>query len=259
MKIKKLLVIPDIKQIDEYLELAERYNLGFEYNDFFLPQILDDEAVLDDRKTSYKNLLKLPDYCTMHGAFLDITVFSDDRLIKQASDYRVEQSLSLAEELGVKGVIFHTNYIANFRTESYRTQFVKKNAEYWGRKADEHKNLNIYIENMFDDTPELLAQLAEALSDKENIGVCFDYAHAHVFGNPDETEEWVRSLAPYIRHVHINDNDFKQDLHLAVGDGRTDWKKFKFFYENYFPEATVLIEVRGIDKIRKSLDYLSEL
>ncbi len=259
MNTKKFLIIPNATRIDGYLELAEKYGLGFEYNDFFLPGVLDDEEALEAGKKLYGSLPKLPDYCTMHGAFLDVTVFSDDRLIREASDYRVEQSLSIAEEMGVKGVVFHTNYIANFRTESYRTQFVKKNAEYWGRKADEHKNLNIYIENMFDDTPELLAQLAVALSDKENVGVCFDYAHAHVFGNPDDIEKWVESLAPYIRHVHINDNDFKQDLHLAVGDGRIDWKKFKYFYENYFPEATVLIEVSGMDKIKKSLDFLSGL
>lgn len=259
MKIKKLLIIPNITQIEEYLELAEKYNLGFEYNDFFLPQFLDDKDALDERKKLYGSLTNLPDYCTMHGVFLDVTVFSDDRLIREASDYRVEQSLAIAEEMGVKGVVFHTNYIANFRTETYRKQFVKKNAEYWGRKADEHKNLNIYIENMFDDTPELLAQLAAELSDKENIGVCFDYAHAHVFGKPDDIEKWVECLAPYIRHVHINDNDFIQDLHLSVGDGKIDWKKFKHFYENCFPEATVLVEVSGMDKIEKSLDYLSEL
>lgn len=259
MKIKRLLIIPNAAQVDEYLELAEKHGLGFEYNDFFLPQVLDDKGVLDDRKKFYGSLDRLPDYCTMHGAFLDVTVFSDDRLIREASDYRVEQSLAIAEEMGVKGVVFHTNYIANFRTESYRAQFVKRNAEYWGCKADEHKNLNIYIENMFDDTPELLSLLAAELSDKENVGVCFDYAHAHVFGNPDDIEKWVKSLAPYIRHVHINDNDFYQDLHLAVGDGRIDWKRFKYFYENYFPEATVLIEMSGMDKIKKSLDFLSEL
>jgi len=36
--------------------------------------------------------------------------------------------------------------------------------------------------------------------------------------------------------------------------GKIDWKMFKNYYENYFPEATVLIEVNGMEKIRKSLD-----
>lgn len=201
----------------------------------------------------------MPGYCTLHGAFLDVTVFSDDSLIARASDYRVEQSLTIAKRLGAKGVVFHTNYIANFKTDSYRDSFVKKNAVYWSEKLLKYPDIQIYMENMFDDTPELLAGLAEELKGYKNFGVCFDYAHAHVFGNPDEIGLWVRTLAPYVKHLHINDNDFRQDLHLAVGDGKIDWKLFKNYYENYFPDATVLIEVNSMEKIRKSLDFLESL
>lgn len=62
-----------------------------------------------------------------------------------------------------------------------------------------------------------------------------------------------------MRHLHINDNDFKQDLHLAVGDGKTDWKRFRQHYETYFSKASVLIEVKGLEKIEKSLDYLLKI
>ncbi len=259
MMFKKLLVIPERSELAEYTELAGQYGLGFEYNDFFMPKVLDDISKLDEITAQYLNEETMPDYCTLHGVFLDVTVFSDDPLIADASDYRVEQSLAIAECLGVKGVVFHTNYIANFKTESYRDNFVKRNAEYWSKKLIEHKNLQIYIENMFDDTPELLAQLAETMKGYENFGVCFDYAHAHVFGNPDRLDDWVQTLAPYVKHIHINDNDFIQDLHLAIGDGKIDWKKFKEYYEKFFPEATVLIEVTGMDKIRRSLEHLCSL
>lgn len=259
MKCKKRLVIPNRSELSAYTELAKQYDLGFEYNDFFAPKLLDDANQLDEVTRMYLQAQEMPQYCTLHGAFLDVTVFSDDSLIAKASDYRVEQSLKLAELLGAKGVVFHTNYIANFRLESYRKSFVEKNAVYWKEKLSRHKDLQIYIENMFDDTPELLAQLAEALKDEDNFGICFDYAHAHVFGNPEEIETWVQALAPYVKHLHINDNDWKQDLHLAVGDGKIDWKKFKSYYESYFPEATVLIEVSGMEKIQKSLEYLDSL
>ena len=62
-----------------------------------------------------------------------------------------------------------------------------------------------------------------------------------------------------MKHFNINDNDFGQYLHLSVGDGKIDCKMFKNYYENYFPEATVLIEVNGMEKIRKSLDFLESL
>ena len=259
MKCKKIMVIPKRDALPSYIKLANQFDLGFEYNDFFNPIILDDEKQLEVVIAGYQQQDKLPEYCTMHGAFLDITVFSDDPLIAKASDYRVEQSLILAERLGARGVVFHTNYIPNFKTDFYRDGFVEKNAAYWSDKLTKHRNLQIYIENMFDDTPELLARLAEALKEYDNFGVCFDYAHAHVFGNPDEIEQWVKLLAPYVKHIHINDNDFAHDQHFAVGDGNIDWQRFKVFYQTYFSEATVLIEVNGMDKIERSLEYMEHL
>lgn len=259
MKCKQILIIPDTNALPEYTAFARERNLGFEYNDFFLPKLLDDEEARTALIRRYQQAADLPDYCTMHGAFLDITVFSDDPLIAEASDQRVEQSLQIARELGAKGVVFHTNYIANFKTAGYRENFVKRNVVYWGEKLDRYNELNIYIENMFDDTPELLAKLAEGLSGHDNFGVCFDYAHAHVFGNPAEIGDWVMALAPYVKHVHINDNHFLEDEHLAVGAGAIDWERFKTSYETYFPEASVLIEVNGMDKIRSSLDFLDSL
>lgn len=259
MKMNKVLIIPDKTRIADYMELADRYKLGFEYNDFFLPKLLDDEKKLEETQKIYLDNNNIPSYCTMHGAFLDVTVFSDDSLILKASDYRVEQSLSIAENLGAKGVVFHTNYIANFKTDSYRRGFVERNVEYWSKKLEEHKDIQIYIENMFDDTPELIAELGASMSSNERFGICFDYAHAHVFGDEHNIEDWVVRLAPYVKHIHINDNDYKSDLHLAVGDGLIDWNMFKYYYEKYFSESTVLIEVNGLEKIKSSLEFLNNL
>lgn len=256
MTIDKLLIIPDKKNIDVSLDIASRYGCGFEYNDFFLPRVLDDEKAVEDAINFYRSIENLPDYCTCHGAFFDVTVFSDDSRIREVSDYRVKQSLEISSALGAKGVIFHTNYMPNFTLESYMNGWVEKNYEYWARKLEEYPDIDIYIENMFDTEPELLARLGERFADRDNFGVCFDYAHACVFGNPDEIDTWVHRLSPHVKHVHINDNDFKSDLHLALGDGMIDWQRFKYNYEKYFPKASVLVEMNGCEKIEKSLKLL---
>lgn len=259
MKIEHLLLIPDKENIEASLKLAETYGCGFEYNDFFLPDHLDRKKWVQDRISFYQGLKNKPAYCTLHGAFLDVTVFSEDAKIRQVSDYRVEQSLKIAGELGAAGVVFHTNYIPNFLQKAYRNGWVEKNAEYWAGKAAAYPHLNIYMENMFDTDFRLLAQLGEQLRSIPNFGICFDYAHAHVFGEVWQIEEWVKALAPFVRHIHINDNDFISDSHLALGDGKIDWNKFKKYYEEYFSKASVLIEVTGEEKIKKSLDYLMRL
>lgn len=259
MEVKKLLIIPDKDDLEIYEDLAEKYDVGFEFNDFFLPMILEDEGKVCDIVQRYKLSDGLPDYCTSHGAFLDVTVFSDDIRIVEVSNYRVEQSLKIATELGVKGVVFHTNYIANFVQKSYCDSWVERNFIYWSKKLEKYSNLDIYIENMFDIEPFLLEKLAKKLSIYKNFGVCFDYAHAHVFGDKNKVDEWVKSLHPYVKHIHINDNDFKEDLHLPLGEGCINWDIFKKYYEQYFSEASVLLELRGYQNIKKSIEFLKSL
>ncbi len=259
MKIDNLLIIPDKQNIEACMALATQKGLGFEYNDFFLPSVLDSKVVLEATMNTYKSAGKLPDYCTLHGAFLDVVVFSDDPLIRQVSDKRVEQSIEIAIFMGAKSVIFHTNYVANFNLPTYENNWIKKNAEYWSEKLSKHKDINIYIENMFDVEPELLARLGEELKDEPRFGVCFDYAHANVFGDESKIEDWVTCLAPYVKHIHINDNDFLSDLHLPVGQGKLDWNKFREYYRKYFSMSSVLLEVTGYDKIVQSLEYIDKL
>ncbi len=259
MKIDDLLIIPERNNLKSSISLAKEFGCGFEYNDFFSPGVLDDAGMQEDIINLYKSVGDLPSYTTLHGAFFDITIFSDDPLIREVSDKRVEQSIYIGRKLGVKGIVFHTNYTPNFNLDSYRDSWVKRNAAYWREKLSKYRDINIYIENMFDTDYELIKRLGEELKDVENFGICFDYAHAHVFGNQEDIESWVTNLAPYVKHIHINDNDFVSDLHLTVGAGNIDWIKFKTYYEEYFSGASVLLEVTGYEKSKQSLEFIKQL
>ena len=262
MKFRQLLMIPDYGQMEESIHLAEQYQAGFEYNDFFLPSFMDRKEKVEEKIRGYlqqKETGRLPAYCTCHGAFLDVTIFSDDPKIVQISDERIRQSLNTAKRLSAKGIVFHTNYIVNFLQDSYRNNWMSRNETYWRRICKEYPEIQIYMENMFDTEPVLLARLAERMADVPNFGVCFDYAHAQVFGDEKQIEDWVKMLAPYVKHLHINDNDLQSDLHLPLGEGKIDWKQFREFYETYFSDASVLIEVTGLERAKKSLQFLEKL
>lgn len=259
MKIERLLMIPDPENLERSIEIAQKYGCSFEYNDFYLPEFADDQDRVRERIEMYKSENRLPDGCHLHGAFLDVTVFSDDPKIVEVSDYRVEQSLSAARSIGAKAVIFHTNYMPNFQVDYYCKNWIERNASYWKQKLEKYKDINIYMENMFDMSYELLTQLAQRLCTYPNFGVCFDYAHAHAFGDEKQIDSWAASLAPYVKHLHINDNDLVNDLHLCIGEGRIDWKLFKKNYETYFPKASVLVEIKSLDAAEKSLEYIQKL
>lgn len=59
--------------------------------------------------------------------------------------------------------------------------------------------------------------------------------------------------------IQGNDNDLKSDLHLAVGDGKIDWNRFKEHYFKFFTKASVLIETSSIENQRRSAEFLSKL
>lgn len=252
----KFLIIPQLKNIDESLKLAEKYGFGFEFNDFFFPDVLDDKERVNKIASEYRSY-KLPQLLTCHGDFFDVLIFSEDKLIRNISEMRVRQSIEAALEIGAEAVVFHTNHNPFFTALTYVNNWLNCNINFWSGILAEYPRINIYIENMCDSSPDMLAALSEKLCSFPNFGVCFDYAHASVFGS--DIENWVTALAPYVKHMHINDNDLKSDLHLAVGDGKIDWNRFKEHYFKYFSNASVLIETSSLDNQRRSAEFLSEI
>lgn len=248
---KRFLIIPDNENIADSIALAEKYNMGFEYNDFFMPDVLDDDAECMVLTYDYKKF-RLPDYCTLHGAFFDVIVCSVDKRIRKISDFRVKQSIAAAEKIGAKAVIFHTNYNPFLNSPKYVEDWIMQNTEYWGNILQKYPDMNIYLENMFDTSPEIIARLAENLSVNSNFGVCLDYAHASLTSVPVRT--WWEMLSPYVRHMHINDNDLISDLHLAAGDGLINWDEFYNLYELFADDPTILIETSSLENQKKTID-----
>ena len=245
-------------QISRFLNFSRKYNAGFEYNDFFLPSVLDREEQVKELISAYKALDRDRSEDTLHGVFLDICVNSDDPLIFKVSDHRVHQSMDIAMELGVKAVIFHTNHIPTFRLESYQKSWLDRNEMYWRGLLAEYPKLTVYMENMFDDDPRLLKQLAVRMKDEPRFGVCFDLAHAFISNTP--MSEWISELATYARHLHINDNDKIQDTHHPVGSMQLPWDLYEKYVEGLPEEKrpTVLIEVRGYEDLEASVKYMEE-
>lgn len=250
---KQVLIIPDRKNIEESLAIAKEYNLGFEYDDFFIPDILDDEKKLEEIINQYK-AHELPEFTTVHGAFFDVIPFSADAKIREVSTMRIEQSIGIAKEIGAKAVIFHTNYDPFLNTTEYIESWIEKNTIFWSKELEAHPEINIYLENMFDVSPAILEALSDNLSKYPNYGVCLDYAHATISKVPADL--WAKHLSRYVKHVHINDNDLISDLHLAWGDGKIIREKFYEVYKKHLEGASVLIETTSIENQKRSIKVL---
>ena len=255
-EMSKLYLVPDRTDLERVCSLAEEYGCAFEYNEFYIPKIMDDPKMQEEIITGYGTYKKDFSMDTMHGAFLDVTIHSDDPLIRDASMQRVRQSMETAKRMGLRGAVFHTGRLAGFRAEGYLKNWCDRNVAFFTEIARHYPDQQIYMENMFDEAPDIMAGMAERMQGIGNFGICLDYAHAMLSGRSGE--EWIRTLAPYIRHIHINDNDLVNDLHLAVGTGKLDWQEFDRLIRQYQINASVLVEVSGYQAQKESLEYMKQ-
>lgn len=251
---KSVYIIPKRENMEESMRLSKEYGAYFEYNDFFIPAILDDEEKKKELIAYYKSLPRDRSNDTMHGAFLDVTLHSSDARIREVSELRVRQSMEIAKELEIRGVVFHTNMIANFKDSFYMSNWVKTNAAFYRKILAEYPGIYVFVENMFDFDYDMLLELAKELKDESYFGVCLDYAHATI--SKVDAREWFKVLKPYMKHMHINDNDLRDDQHKALGKGNIDYKEFTRLMEEYKMEVSVLVEVSKVEDQRSSLEYM---
>lgn len=247
-------IVPDSKHLEDVQKFAYEEGLRFEYNDFIFPDFMDDEEAVMRRISEYRQMNRDLSGDTMHGAFFDVTVFSFDAKVREISRYRMRQSMEVARALGLRGVVFHGNHCPFLHGVSYDNNWLKHTEEVMRELTGAYPEIDIYMENMFDDTPEMLEKLAERLGDVKNFGICLDYSHAQLASKDGEL--WFRALAKSIRHIHVNDHCFAGDVHLVPGEGQIDWDAFFRLKETYAPDATVLCEVTGLEKAKKGIAFL---
>lgn len=250
------LIIPEFEQREAFAELAQQYDAGFEYNDFYLPGVYEQEEEVERRIAGYCSMERDRSKDTLHGAFLDVVVSSDDSYIAAYSQKRMRQSMEIARRLSIKGVVFHSGLVRGVTSEVYLNNWAMRQEKFFRELCSDYPELDIYLENTQETSPELMLPLLERMKDCRKFRFCLDYAHAVISGSP--VEQWVSALEAYTKHMHINDNDLCADLHQVPGEGQVDWQQFSCLTKN-MENASVLIELTGLERVRKSLEYLERI
>ncbi len=251
----KVLIVAKAEHLPECKAIMEEYLVALEINDFFEPKVLDSEERVQELIHQYQEF-GVPEGSTLHGAFFDVVLFSYDARIQEISKIRMKQSMEIARKLGVKGVVFHTNVNPMLCGAEYDKRVVEETVDYIAILLQQYPEIEIYLENMFDETPDILVEISERLCGYPNYGVCLDYAHAYLYG--ESVNEWVHALASFVKHIHINDNDGFYDRHLAVGDGVVLWDEFAEIKRSELATCSMLIETTLPENQRRSLEYLEK-
>lgn len=253
---RKWLIIPEYEQREAFAAMAKQYHAAFEYNDFYLPEVYENEEEVNRRVKGYCELDRDRSNDMLHGAFLDVVASSDDEVIAEYSKKRMRHSMEIAKRLGIRGVVFHSGLVRGVAAPQYLENWVSRQSSFIRELLAEFPKLELCMENTQEETPELLLRLKECLWDCPRFSLCLDYAHANLSGT--RPEFWVRQMGQNIGHFHINDNDGRLDLHQVPGEGCIDWRSFETLTKE-LENVSVLIEINGLEKQKKALEYLEQL
>lgn len=249
----RLLIQPTVRTLDDYSVFASEHGLGFEVVDFAFPDVLDSDvaAVLD----RYRSFVGQEPLVSAHGPFLDLYLNSPDAAIRRVAAERIGQALTVADELGLQFVVFHTNWLPMVRWPAYSERWVEFHVRFWAEVLDEH-HTTVLLENMWDASPEPLARVLGGVG-SPRLKACLDTGH-HLLFSHEPLERWFRVLGSNIAYLHLTDNMGDVDSELALGTGVVDWPELTTLVDRYCDQPYAVIETAGLERIRASLSFLQK-
>ena len=193
--------------------LLAKTGCGLELLSFSIAEKLDRfDETLRDMQGVLARLGNPP--LTLHGPFLDLNPMAYDHLVQDATFTRFAQAYEAARVLGAKKIIFHSCMVP---TVYFLWGWAERMIDFWNRFLENRSGITVCMENVLDREFDPFIEVAEGVHHPD-FGICLDIGHANCY-SPHTPCEWANALAPYIRHLHVHDNDGSRDQHLACGKG----------------------------------------
>lgn len=231
-------------------EVAERFGLGLEIADFCTASNMDRDFETYGAPALQK--MKSASRFVFHGPFSELSPASIDPLALDMTRKRYKQAFALAESLGINRVVLHTGFIPLVYFPEWA---IDRSIEFWREFLREMpENMEILLENVMESSPSLQREIAKKVDDPR-FRLCLDIGHANVTHSQMPVSGWVEALSPWLRHVHIHNNDGRADLHQNLGDGILPVPELIREIQALAPEATFTIETQ---KAEPSVIFLVE-
>lgn len=216
------------------------------------------------RKKDYSEIKKQLAFYGMdvsiHAPFADLNIASLNENIRQESIRQVKESIRVADFLDARVVTFHSGRYSPYSLW-FKEEALKVNRKSMGEIVDYAKRLEVPLG--LENTPEFFGAINCGIQEMESIldsfgdmqlGMTLDVGHAHTCGDPGMFAE---KLGPYLVNMHLHDNAGGNDDHLAVGDGKIDFKSFFRKLKGY--KGDFIIEVHSQEDVWRSMERLGKL
>jgi len=87
-----------------------------------------------------------------------------------------------------------------------------------------------------------LVDLIEEQLERQDVGVCLDYGHAHVMGDLGDA---IETLSGHLSTTHVHDNDGRRDDHLVPFAGTINWDQAMMQTQKIGYDGVLMFEVAG--------------
>ena len=153
-------------------------------------------------------------------------------------DMKDEESGKYVFSYGAEKVVIHGGYNPRIYFPCWYTE---QSALFWKDFLREDPCVDIVLENVLEEEPEYLLDIVRA-ADHPRLGLCLDVGHANAY-SAVPAMEWLKRLAPYLRHFHLHNNDGSFDAHAPLNEGDIPMKELLQKALALCPAATFALEV----------------
>ncbi|MGD8757514.1 MAG: sugar phosphate isomerase/epimerase family protein [Deltaproteobacteria bacterium] len=193
---------------------------------------------------------------TLHGPFYDLVPGGMDKKILQASRERLREAFELIPIFEPMAMVCHTGYD---RKRYYEAQdaWLETAIETWAPlvRGLQGTATTLMLENVYERTPRMLFRLLKGLHTNK-VGFCFDTGHMSAFSETD-MGDWLKVLGPFVKELHLHDNDGSWDDHWAIGQGHVDFETLFKYVEDSHLRPIITLEAHKEAWIWQSFEALS--
>lgn len=185
------------------------------------------------------------DYEWGHAGSAPVNVASTDRAGRVEAMDEIKRALEVAEQIPFRFLIQHLGTPSEAFSEK-KFEDAMTSIEHL-RAFAKPLGVRILLENIPNElsTPEKLVEMIHT-AHFDDVGVCFDFGHAHLMNSVRESFEVLRD---YICSTHVHDNGKDKDSHLWPGQGTIDWKEAVGLLRSAQQAPPLLLEIEGDDKV----------
>lgn len=245
------------KNLNESIAIARKYEMGIELSR--IPNLQGIDTELENVIHMLKNTFDGFEFPrSLHGMFFDLSIASNDPLIKEISRKRHRQSLEVGKAINAEIIVFHSGN-KGMKHKPSQEIFKDKSIQFWKEFVKEFEDAGItaVIENVHERYPSMILDIVKEVN-SENLKVSLDTGHANLFSKVPITE-WLKEYKPFLKHMHIHNNMGDDDAHSNLYDGSLDFTEILNAIKSENIDPLIVFEMFKIENLEKSLVLFNKI